>query len=134
TAANCLLTFKDGEVAYLTRRFDVKPDGSKYLQEDFAQLLNKTSETHGTAFKYDGTYEEIGTLIKKYVAAAPPALEHFFKLVTFNYVISDGDAHLKNYSLMRTDSREYRLTPAYDLLSTVIHTPQESDTALALYE
>jgi serine/threonine-protein kinase HipA len=26
------------------------------------------------------------------------------------------------------------LTPAYDLMSTVIHTPHESDTALSLYE
>lgn len=134
TAANGLISFRDGNVAYLTRRFDVKPDGSKYMQEDFAQLLNRTSESHGEAFKYDGTYEEIGMLIKKYVAAAPPAIERFFQLVAFNYVVSNGDAHLKNFSLIRTDDGEYRLTPAYDLLSTVIHTPQEADTALDLYE
>lgn len=97
TAANALIRFKDGQPAYITRRFDVKPDGSKYMQEDFAQLTNRTKYTHGETFKYDGSYEEIGLLIKRFVPAAAPALEKFFQLVVFNYVISNGDAHLKNF-------------------------------------
>src|SRR5262245_29523796 len=32
-AENVLIYFKDGTPAYLTKRFDVKPDGTKYLQE-----------------------------------------------------------------------------------------------------
>ncbi len=133
TAANTLIYFKDGNPAYITRRFDVHSDDSKYRQEDFAQLLNRTSETHGQTYKYDGSYEEIGLLIKKYVAAAPPALERFFQLVVFNYVFSNGDAHLKNFSLLAGDSGEYQLAPAYDLMSTILHTPLEADTALDLY-
>jgi serine/threonine-protein kinase HipA len=133
TAANALIHFKDGQPAYITRRFDVKPDGSKYMQEDFAQLTNRSKHTHGETFKYEGSYEEIGVLIKKFVAAAMPALEKFFQLVIFNYVFSNGDAHLKNFSLIRDDSGEYLLAPAYDLMSTVIHTPHEADTALDLY-
>jgi serine/threonine-protein kinase HipA len=133
TAANALIHFKDGQPAYITRRFDVKPGGSKYMQEDFAQLTNRSKHTHGETFKYEGSYEEIGVLIKKFVAAAMPALEKFFQLVIFNYVFSNGDAHLKNFSLIRDDSGEYLLAPAYDLMSTVIHTPHEADTALDLY-
>ena len=134
TAANALILFKDHQPAYLTRRFDVGEHGVKYMQEDFAQLSNRTKHTHGETFKYDGTYEEIGLLIKKFVAASMPALEKFFQLVVFNYVISNGDAHLKNFSLIRNEFGEYQLTPAYDLISTVIHSPHESDTALDLYE
>lgn len=134
TAANGLIYFKDGQPAYITKRFDVKPDSGKYLQEDFAQLTNKTKETNGETYKYEGSYEEIGTLIKKFVAASMPALEIFFQLVVFNYIISNGDAHLKNFSLIRDNFGEYQLTPAYDLMSTVIHTPMEADTALDLYK
>lgn len=134
TASNALILFKDQQPAYITRRFDVKHEGTKYMQEDFAQLTNRTKQSHGQAFKYDGTYEEIGVLIKRYVAAAMPALEKFFQLVVFNYVVSNGDAHLKNFSLIRNENGEYQLTPAYDLISTVMHTPNESDTALQLYE
>ena len=134
TAANALIYFRNNQPAYITRRFDQQADGSKFMQEDFAQLSNRTKETHGETFKYEGSYEEIGQLIKRFVAAAPPALEKFFQLVVFNYVISNGDAHLKNFSLLRNEFGEYQLTPAYDLMSTVIHTPQESDTALDLYK
>lgn len=134
TAANALIYFKDGTPAYITRRFDVKADGTKYLQEDMAQISERSRQIHGENFKYEGSYEIIGSLIRKYVGAYIPALEHYFKVVLFNYIFSNGDAHLKNFSLMRTDQGDYSLTPAYDLISTVLHTPMESDTALDLYK
>jgi serine/threonine-protein kinase HipA len=76
----------------------------------------------------------IGLLIKRHVAAYPPILERFFKLVLFNYLFSNGDAHLRNFSLIRTPYGDYTLSPAYDLMCTVLHTPHESDTALDLFE
>ena len=133
-AENALIYFKDGAPAYITRRFDVKPDGSKHLQEDFAQISGKTSKIDGGNYKYDGTYEEIGTLIKKKVGASLPVLESFFRLVLFNYIFSNGDAHLKNFSLVQTEFGDYTLSKAYDLMCTVLHTPNESDTALDLYK
>ena len=134
TAQNALIYFKDGTPVYITKRFDVKKDGSKYNQEDFAQITNRTKETHGESYKYDGSYFEMGELIKKYVPASMIALENFFKIILFNYVFSNGDAHLKNFSLIRNDLGELELSPAYDLMSTIIHTPGESDTALDLFE
>lgn len=133
TAANGLIYFNDGAPAYLTRRFDLRPEGGKYQQEDMAQLSGRTRFTHGEDFKYDGTYEEIGRLITTYVAAYPPALEQFYRVVVFNYLFSNGDAHLKNFSLLQTSMGDYALAPAYDLMCTVLHTPLESDTALDLY-
>ena len=134
TAHNALIYFKDGTPAYITKRFDVKGDGTKYIQEDFAQITNRTKETHGESYKYEGSYLEIGELIKKYVPASMIAIENFFKIVLFNYVFSNGDAHLKNFSLIRNDLDEMELSPSYDLMSTIIHTPGERDTALDLYD
>ena len=57
-------------------------------------------------------------------SGTPPTLVNAY---TFN-------PHLKNFSLFRTNEGEYLLSPAYDLMSTVIHTPYEHDTALSLYE
>jgi len=134
TAHNALICFKDGTPAYITRRFDVKGDGTKYIQEDFAQITNRTKETHGESYKYEGSYLEIGELIKKYVPASMIAIEKFFKVILFNYIFSNGDAHLKNFSLVRNDFGEMELSPSYDLMSTIIHTPGERDTALDLFE
>ena len=81
TAANGLIYFNDGAPAYLTKRFDLRPDGRKYQQEDMAQLSGRTRFTHGEEFKYNGTYEDIGQLIRQYVGAYMPALEAFFRVV-----------------------------------------------------
>jgi serine/threonine-protein kinase HipA len=133
-AENALIYFNDGTPSYLTRRFDVKADGTKYLQEDFAQISGKAPKSHGEHFKYSGTYEDIGKLIKQFVVASSAHLEAFFKVVVFNYIFSNGDAHLKNFSLYKTPYGDYGLTRAYDLMCTVLHTPLESNTALDLYE
>lgn len=132
-AENGLILFKDNAPAYITKRFDVKPDGTKRLQEDFAQISRKTKKSDGDNYKYSGTYEDIGKLIGEKVAAYPPVLEEFFKVVVFNYVFSNGDAHLKNFSLIQSETGDYMLSKAYDLMCTVLHTPNENDTALDLY-
>ena len=134
-ADNALVAFADGEPAYLVRRFDVQDDGSRSLQEDFAQIASRSQETHGKNYKYDFSYEEIGGLIRRHVAAYPIWLERFFQLVVFNYVVHNGDAHLKNFSLIRNDQYgDYSLAPAYDLLNTRLHVPDEARTALALFQ
>ena len=61
-------------------------------------------------------------------------MERFFHLVVFNYFVHNGDAHLKNFSLIRNDHYgDYTLTPAYDLLNTRLHVPNETRTALNLF-
>lgn len=134
-AENTLVHFADGEPAYLVRRFDVQADGPKKLQEDFAQIANRSEETHGPNYKYDFSHEEIGELIREHVAAYKVDLERYFKLVAFNYLANNGDAHVKNFSLaMSHDGKEHRLAPAYDLLNTRLHLPDETRTALQLFK
>ncbi len=122
TAANGLCFFRDGEAAYLTRRFDVAADGSKYQQEDLASLGGLTKANGGSDYKYSNlSYEECAELIRKYTKAAPVEVLKFFRIVVFNYLILNDDAHLKNFSLMNRGNGEYHLTPAYDLINTSLH-------------
>jgi serine/threonine-protein kinase HipA len=129
TAENALIFFKNGSPAYITKRFDVKPNGTKYGKEDFASLSGKTKDTAGSDYKYTGSYEEAAALIKKYVPAWQVEVEKFFEQVLFNYLFSNGDAHLKNFSLLETVNGDYFLSPAYDLINTWIHV---DDTDFAL--
>ena len=129
TAENALIFFQNGDPAYITKRFDVKDDGLKLGKEDFASLAGQTSETNGRDFKYDYSYEQIGNLIKQFVPAYRIEMEKFFKLVIFNYLFGNGDAHLKNFSLLETPQGDYKFSPAYDLINTHLHV---NDTALAL--
>lgn len=136
TAENALVFFRDEDTpAYITKRFDVKSDGSKLLQEDFAQIAQVSEESGGKSYKYDYSYEKIASLMKTHVSTYPVESEKFFKIIVFNYLIHNGDAHLKNFSLyFNTAINSYILTPAYDLLNTRLHLPHESELALDLFE
>lgn len=135
TAANAVIFFSDGEIVYITKRFDILPNGHKLLQEDFAQISERTEETHGRNYKYDFSYEEIAALIKKYVKAYAVEIEPWFRIIIFNYLFSNGDVHLKNFSLYRNEVYgDYMLTPFYDLLNTKLHVPGEKDMALELFK
>ncbi|NDV58483.1 type II toxin-antitoxin system HipA family toxin [Bacteroides sp. 519] len=129
TAENGIIFFSDGRPAYITKRFDVLPDNSKTAQEDFASLICKTAITDGKDFKYSGSYEDIAIKIKEIVSNWQVEIEYFYNLILFNYLFSNGDAHLKNFSLQATADGDYMLTPAYDLMDTSIHT---DDTDFAL--
>jgi serine/threonine-protein kinase HipA len=122
TAENALIFFKDGTPAYITKRFDVKEDGSKWAQDDFASLAKRTPQTHGEHYKYIGNYLEIFELMRNYLTTYKLDAPRLFKILVFNYLFSNGDAHFKNFSILETSFGDYRLSPAYDLLNSRIKT------------
>lgn len=128
-AENGLVFFQNGNPAYITKRFDLNEDGTKLAVEDFATLAKRTPQTHGTNFKYSGNYLEMFDLLKQYVPAYPIEALKLFKLILFNYLISNGDAHFKNFSLIETSMGDFKLSPAYDLLNSRIHI-EDRDFAL----
>ncbi len=129
TADNAIIFFADGEMAYITKRFDVNADGSKRAQEDFASLAGLTPHTHGANYKYSGHYLDFFILMKKYFPAYKVEAVKLLKLLIFNYLFSNGDAHFKNFSLVETTDGDFKLSPAYDLLNTRIHI-DDADFAL----
>jgi serine/threonine-protein kinase HipA len=129
TAENAFIFFRNGAGAYITKRFDVKDDGSKWAQDDFASLAGLTPQTHGENFKYIGNYLEMFQLMRQYLPAYKIEALKLFRVLLFNYLFSNGDAHYKNFSLLETPQGDYRLSPAYDLLNSRIHV---ADTEFAL--
>ena len=122
TAANGLCFFQNDEPAYITRRFDIAPNGRKFRKEDFASLAGISKGNKGPNYKYDVlSYEEMADIIKQYVSASSVEVLKFFRLVIFNFLFSNGDAHAKNFSLLETPSGDFILAPAYDLLTTRLH-------------
>ena len=116
-----LIRFDDGELCYITRRIDRQPDGSKTAMEDMCQLSERLTE-----YKYKGSYEQIAKLIKKYSAVPQLDLVNFWEVVVFSWITGNSDMHLKNFSLYKTPLG-FCLTPAYDLLSTLIVMPQDTE-------
>lgn len=118
-----LLPFSDGKLVYIVRRFDriqTKENFSKLHVEDFAQLLGKDD-------KYKGSVEQIGRFLMHNSHNPFIDTQKFFVRVLFNFLIGNGDAHLKNFSMISDQDNHYRLAPAYDLVSSRLALPNETD-------
>ena len=134
TAENCCVRFADGELAYLTRRFD-RRDGGAVRQEDLCQIAGRSEESHGSSYKYDFSYEEMADVIRAAVPACRIELPKVFRQILFDYVFANGDAHLKNFSVYESALGDYVMTPAYDLLNTSLHYPNDlTFLALSLFK
>lgn len=129
TAENALIFFGNSDPAYITKRFDVVAGGLKLAQEDFASLAGKSPQTHGTDYKYLGSYWDIFELMRENLPSYKVESLKLFKLLIFNYLFSNGDAHLKNFSIIETPQGDFKLSPAYDLLNSRIHI-EDKDFAL----
>ena len=121
TAEHSLIRMKSGELAYLCKRFDRTSMGKLHI-EDFAQLLEMMTER-----KYYGSVEKVGKAILKYSSFPGNDLINLFQLVLFCYLTGNSDMHLKNYSLLRDEQDDIKLSPAYDLLSTKILLPSDKE-------
>lgn len=129
TVYHALILFTNGTSACITKRFDVKDDGSKLVQDDFASLAGRTPQTHGEHYKYLGNYLELFQLKEAHLPAYKLEAPKLLKVLIFNYLFSNGNAHFKNFSLLETPMGDYRLSPAYDLLNSRIHI-EDRDFAL----
>lgn len=107
------MALESGTHALAIPRFDRPRPGARVHIEDFAQVLGKYS-----AEKYGSTnYETLGRIILR--TAGEAAFDEFIRRLTFIVVSGNGDAHIKNWSLIYRDGTTAALSPAYDLVSTL---------------
>ncbi len=135
TAKQAVIPFSDGELAYLTKRFDYAEDGKKIPQEDFASILAYSKNSKGDNFKFEGSYELCAEKIREIIPVPLKDIEEFYRRILFNYLIGNGDAHLKNFSIMLLNNQQRVLTPNYDVLYTGYHIDETfGECALDLFE
>ena len=128
TAAHSLIRLSSGELAYITCRFD-RQNGQKIAVEDFCQLTETLTE-----HKYRGSVEKIGKLVRQFTTNKGYEQQRLFELIVFCYLTGNTDMHLKNYALIENALGQYELSPAYDLLSTVLVLSDEEESALTNFD
>ena len=122
----------DSEVLFATKRYDRVIDetssaiGSlkrpyRLHQEDFAQAMGIASFEK---YERDGLNyaEKMFEIIRKYAKRPLDDQIRLWNRIVFNFVLGNTDAHIKNYSLLYDPHMEgISLSPAYDMISTVIY-------------
>lgn len=97
--------------AYAVKRFDRAEGGRRVHMEDLAQVRGWYPGR-----KYDGTYETLANYV--YRGSDEASLRELVRRLAFCVLIRNGDAHLKNWSLLYRDPRVPTLSPVYDLVCT----------------
>lgn len=127
TAPHSLVRLTSGNLAYITKRIDRVKKG-KLAMEDMCQLTQRLTED-----KYLGSYEQIAKAIQKYSVTSGLDVVNFFELVLFSFLTGNADMHLKNFSLLEQPGLGMVLSPAYDLVNTVLVNPaDDEEMALSL--
>ena len=97
----------------IVERFDSQDIGF----EEIISLMDKHKEK-----KYSGSYEQVAKEIYKFVSNPSQDMRVFFKMIVMNYLLKNGDAHLKNFALLYNDDfSNIYLSPAYDIVTTTAY-------------
>ena len=93
--------------------------------EDFAQIFSlRTSQKYNRI-----NYDMMAMTLLQYAGGVDDLKEMTRRLV-LNVLLGNGDAHIKNWSLIYRTPNKPRLAPAYDLVSTVAWTQHDLTIAL----
>jgi serine/threonine-protein kinase HipA len=121
------INLPEEQYAFAIKRFD-RNGNTRIHMEDFAQVLVKYPDQ-----KYDSaSYEQIGRVLYSYSGDGLADAQQFARRLLVNILLANGDAHLKNWSLLYEDQITPRLSPAYDILTTFVYMEDESEFALNL--
>ena len=116
--------------SWLSRSSDLTANDTRIHMEDFAQVLVKyPHEKYGTA-----NYENIGRILYEFSGDGLADAQQFARRLLANILLANGDAHLKNWSLLYADQITPRLSPAYDIVTTRVYIEDEKQYALNLWE
>lgn len=121
------INLPDEMLAFAIERFD-REGNTRIHMEDFAQVLVKYPHN-----KYDSANnEQIGKVIYDYSGDGLADAQQFARRLLVNILVANGDAHLKNWSLLYQDQVTPRLSPAYDIVTTSVYMEGETEYALNL--
>ena len=124
---------------YLVERYDRKREESGIIrrlhQEDFCQAMRISPE-----IKYESeggpTLEQCFALLDERIASGYMSGRNKLSLfhgVIFNFLIGNGDAHGKNFSILYEEGAAESLSPFYDLMCTVVYSnPHKAKMAMKL--
>ena len=121
------INLPDEKLVFAIKRFD-RHDDKRIHMEDFAQVLVKSPHE-----KYNSaSYEQIGKILYNFSGDDLADTQQFARRLLVNILLANGDAHLKNWSLLYSDQVTPRLSPAYDIVTTSVYIDNEKHYALNL--
>lgn len=115
----------DEALAFSIKRFDRSLNGRIHT-EDFAQIF----EVYAHEKYQRHNYEQIAAVLFRVGSTGIADVQQMARRLLVNILLGNGDAHLKNWSVIYPDRLNARLSPAYDIVSTRVYIQSEEGVAL----
>ncbi|MBV1882501.1 MAG: type II toxin-antitoxin system HipA family toxin [Pseudomonadales bacterium] len=116
----------DNHKLFVMKRFDIQ-NNQILGMEDFAVLMGRPGQE-----RYLGSYENASKVISLYTGSHQEMV-HFFDYIVLSCLLGNGDAHLKNFSLLYSSPlNKARLSPIYDVVCTQVYDLEEKSLALKM--
>ena len=119
--AECEIVVIGGKRRYVCRRYDREicgDDVRRLHQEDFCQLLRIDPKNKYENLGGPGILDSF-SLLRRLSLPASDTVE-FLNRVVFNFLVGNGDAHGKNFSVLYRNGVA-ELAPMYDVMSTTVY-------------
>jgi serine/threonine-protein kinase HipA len=110
-----------GPQALVIDRFDRAPDGHRIHMEDMAQIIGASGECKYTM----GTGETVLNIIRRFSSDWRADVLEGIRRFVADILIGNGDNHLKNWSFLFPAPGKIRLSPAYDIVPTILYFPDD---------
>jgi serine/threonine-protein kinase HipA len=114
--------FMVGDHALAVRRFDRLERGGRIQIEDAGQVLGIWGERKYT----QGNTETVINMIARFSTDWRADVLEAIRRVVTDVLLGNGDSHLKNWSFIFPSQGEVRLSPAYDIVPTVLFIPGDT--------
>ncbi|MDD2449163.1 MAG: type II toxin-antitoxin system HipA family toxin [Sulfurimonas sp.] len=102
----------------VVERFNYDEVSDRFLGfEEILTLQGKNKDE-----KYSGSYEQVAKIVYSVSTNKLADMQTLFKIIVMNYLLKNGDAHLKNFGMLYDENIEnIWLSPAYDVVNTVVY-------------
>lgn len=111
--------FLQGANALVVERFDRTPQGGRVHMEDAAQVLGAWGDQKYTR----ANTETVLNMIRRFSTDWRDDIMEGFRRIVADVLLGNGDNHLKNWSFIFPAPGVIRLSPAYDIVPTVLFQP-----------
>ena len=110
-----------GPAALAVERFDRPGEGGRLHMEDAGQVVGAVGERKYTM----ATYETILNMIRRFSTDWRADVLEGIRRIVADVLVGNGDNHLKNWSFLFPGGGAVRLSPAYDIVPTVLFAPTD---------
>lgn len=109
-----------GENVLVVERFD-RSAGGRIQIEDAGQVIGAVGDRKYTM----GTTETVINMVRRFSTDHRDDVLEAVRRVVADVLLGNGDNHLKNWSFYFPQAGQIRLSPAYDIVPTVLYVPQD---------